>query len=64
MWHTLFIILVGSLKAPHVSCCIITIVHEYAPFTRKQIVSLSFGLEVRTRLEIAISEVSGPLSST
>ena len=36
------------------------IVHIYPPFTRKQIVSLYFGRDVRTRLGVAISEVSGP----
>ena len=38
-------------------CCI---VHIYPPFTRKRIVSLYFGREVRTRLGVAISEMSGP----
>ena len=38
----------------------ICIVHVYHPFTRKQIVSLYFGREVRTRLGVAISEMSGP----
>ena len=32
----------------------------YPPFTRKQIVSLSFGRYVRTRSGVAISEMSGP----
>ena len=36
------------------------IVHIYSPFMRKQIVSLYFGRDVRTRLEVAIFEVSGP----
>ena len=36
------------------------IVHIYPPFTRKLIVSLYFGRCVRTRLGVAISEVSGP----
>ena len=36
------------------------ICHIYPPFTRKQIVSLYFGRDVRTRLEVAISEMSGP----
>ena len=40
------------------------IVHIYPPFTRKRIVSLYFGLDVRTRLGVAISEVSDHLSST
>ena len=35
------------------------IVHIYPPFTRKQIVLLYFGREVRTRLGVAISEMSG-----
>ena len=35
------------------------IVHVYS-FLRKQIVSLLFERDVRTRLEVAISEVSGP----
>ena len=34
------------------------IVYIYPPFMRKQIVSLYFGQDVRTRLEAAISEVS------
>ena len=33
------------------------IVHIYSLFTRKRIVSLSFGRDVRTRLGVAISEV-------
>ena len=36
------------------------IYHIYPPFTRKQIVLLCFGRYVRTRLGVAISEVSGP----
>ena len=32
----------------------------YSPFTRKRIVSLYFGRDVRTRLGVAIFEVSGP----
>ena len=36
------------------------IVHIYSPFTRKQIVSLYFGRNVRARLEVAIVEMSGP----
>ena len=39
---------------------IVGIVHIYPPFTRKRIVSLYFGRDVRTRLGVAISEVSGP----
>ena len=35
-------------------------VHIYPPFTRKRIVSLYFGRDVRTRLGVAIFEVSGP----
>ena len=38
----------------------VCIVHIYPPFMRKQIVSLYFGRDVRTRLGVAISEVSGP----
>ena len=36
------------------------ICHIYPPFTRKRIVSLYFGREVRTRLGVAFFEVSGP----
>ena len=36
------------------------ICHIYPPFTRKQIVSLYFGREVRTRLGVAFFEVYGP----
>ena len=39
--------------------CIVCIVHIYPPFARKRIVSLYFGGGVRTRLGVAISEVSG-----
>ena len=46
------------------SCCIIPsfffICHIYPPFTRKRIVSLYFGRDVRTRLGVATSEGSGP----
>ena len=35
------------------------ICHIYPPFTRKRIVSLYFGLDVRTCLGVAISDVSG-----
>ena len=35
------------------------IYHIYPPFTRKRIVLLCFGRNVRTRLEVAISEVFG-----
>ena len=35
-------------------------VHIYPPFTRKRIVSLYFGRDLRTRLGVAIFEVSGP----
>ena len=38
--------------------------HFYPPFTRKRIVSLYFGREVRTRLGVAFFEVYGHLSST
>ena len=40
------------------------IVHAFLPFTRKQIVSLYFGQDVRTRLGVAIFEVSDHLSFT
>ena len=36
------------------------ICHIYPLFTRKQVVSLYFGRDVRTRLGVAISEESGP----
>ena len=36
----------------------ILLAHIYPPFTRKRIVSLSFGRDVRTPLVVAISEVS------
>ena len=36
------------------------IVRVYPPFTRKRIVSLYFGRDIRTGLEAAISDVSGP----
>ena len=36
------------------------ICHIYPPFTRKQIVSLYFEREVRTRLGVAFFEVYGP----
>ena len=36
------------------------IVHIYPPFTRKRIVLLYFGRDVRTLLGVAISEVSEP----
>ena len=36
------------------------ICHIYPPFTRKRIVSLHFGREVRTRLGVAFFEVYGP----
>ena len=39
---------------------IFVFVHIYPPFTRKRIVSLYFGRDVRTRLGVAIFEVSGP----
>ena len=41
-----------------VSFCFIC--HFYPPFTRKRIVSLYFGREVRTRLGVAFFEVYGP----
>ena len=34
--------------------------HVYPSFTRKRMISLYFGRDVRTRLGVAISEVSGP----
>ena len=36
------------------------IVHIYPPFTKERIVLLHFGRDVRTRLGVAISAVSGP----
>ena len=36
------------------------ICHIYPPFSRKQIVSLYFRLDVRSRLGVAIFEVPGP----
>ena len=36
------------------------ICHFYPPFTRKRVVSLYFGREVRTRLGVAFFEVYGP----
>ena len=39
---------------------VLRIVYIYPPFTRKRIVSLYFGRDVRTRLGVAISEVCGP----
>ena len=42
------------------TCIVSCIVHIYPPFTRKRFVSLYFGREVRTRLGVAISEMSGP----
>ena len=41
-------------------CFICFICHFYPPFTRKRIVSLYFGREVRTRLGVAFFEVYGP----
>ena len=41
-------------------CMYVCIVHIYPPFTRKRIVSLYFGRDVRTHLVVAISEMSGP----
>ena len=38
--------------------------HIYLPFTRKRIVLLYFGREVRTRLGVAFSRFMGHLSST
>ena len=43
-----------------VFCIFFFCIHIYPPFTRKRIVSLYFGREVRTRLGVAISEMSGP----
>ena len=44
------------------NCCFIFcfICHIYPPFTRKRIVSLYFGREIRTRLGVAFFEVCGP----
>ena len=36
------------------------ICHIYPPFTRKRVVSLYFGRDVRTRLGVAFFEVYGP----
>ena len=44
---------------PTLEICI-CIVYIYPPFTRKRIVLLYFGREVRTRLGVAISEMYGP----
>ena len=42
-------------------CCFFCFIcHFYPPFTRKRIVSLYFGREVRTRLGVAFFEVYGP----
>ena len=46
-------------KKAMVMHCIV-FVHIYPPFTRKRIVLLYFGRNVRTRLGVAIFEVSGP----
>ena len=40
--------------------CFCFICHFYPPFTRKRVVSLYFGREVRTRLGVAFFEVYGP----
>ena len=40
--------------------CFCFICHFYPPFTRKRIVSLYFGREVRTRLGVSFFEVYGP----
>ena len=40
--------------------CFCFICHFYPPFTRKRIVSLYFGRDVRTRLGVAFFEVYAP----
>ena len=51
-------IMLFSIKSK--KCIVFVFVHIYPPFTRKRIVSLYFGRDVRTRLGVAIFEVSGP----
>ena len=48
------------LKSENVVLGVVVLFHIYPPFTRKRIVSLYFGRHVRTRLGVAIFEVSGP----
>ena len=49
-----------SLSLHWLFCLFCFICHIYPPFTRKRIVSLYFGREVRTRLGVAFFEVYGP----
>ena len=49
-----------SVMLCHRSNCDGFIVHVYPPLMRKRIVSLSFGKDVRTCLEVVISKVSAP----
>ena len=52
-----------ALKSPEVYCVFVLfyfVCHIYPPFTRKRIVTLYFGREVRTRLGVAFFEVYGP----
>ena len=44
----------------HFSIIVFCNVNVYPPLRRKRIVLLCFRRDVRTRLEVAISEVSGP----
>ena len=48
-------------EPPHDDFLFYFICHIYSSVTRERIVSLYFGRDVRTRLGVAISEVSGPL---
>ena len=51
----------GPPKPPPSFVCLFCFVgHFYPPFTRKRIVLLYFGREVRTRLGVTFFEVSGP----
>ena len=62
MWPSVFknsILTLEKILGQEMYVCV-CIVHIYPPYTRKRIVSLYFGRDVRTRLGIAISEVSGP----
>ena len=51
----------GAASAGHYRTFFVCFIcHFYPPFTRKRIVSLYFGREVRTRLGVAFFEVYGP----